>query len=231
MKALFCLITAAAGCLVQAQDAQPAETKPPPPRIEKLDGQRFRIGHVTFDAASREISFPAKVNMREGLVEFAIVHVNGKVHESLLATEASPLHINVAFTALRYKPSAELYDGGKDNKEVSAEVKRSSRIDIKLSWRADGETKHAAIREWILNQNLTDAMPAVPWVYGGGRIVEGRFLPETSGELAAVFVSESALINFSGSDNRDDEVWLPYTKRIPEIGTPVTVTISPHREL
>lgn len=202
------------------------EEKPPQAQIEKLDEQRFRIGKVTFHSVTREISFPAAVNLREGLLEFAIVHAKGKLHESLLVTEASPLHLNVAFMTLRYKPSAELYENGK---EVPADVKAGSRIDIHVSWQAGGETKRVAIREWIMNQNLADAMPAGPWVYGGGKIVEGRFLPETTGDLAAIFVSDNALINYPGKDDRDDEVWSPFTKRIPELGTPVTVIITPHR--
>ena len=35
---------------------------------------------------TRTIRFPAVINMREGLLEFVIVHDKGKVHESLLRT-------------------------------------------------------------------------------------------------------------------------------------------------
>lgn len=45
---------------------------------------------------------------------------------------------------------------------------------------------------------------------------------------AAIFVSQSAMINYPGDDNRDDTVWLSFWKRLPEVGTDVIVIITPY---
>ena len=86
-------------CL-HANEAATAPTPPPAkkpaekPTVEKIDDKRYRVGKIEFDSSTREIRIPAKVNMAKGLLEFLIVHENGKIHEALFTTDASPSDIN-----------------------------------------------------------------------------------------------------------------------------------------
>jgi hypothetical protein len=228
-----------------AQDRAPIEptslpapdqaVDPVKPTIEKLDENRFRIGQVTFDQSNREIQFPCKINMREGLLEYLVVHQNGKVHESLLITEISATHLNLALTLLRYQPSRELYalpneTGGLsgDFPVVPEDIKAAARIKIDVEWSHDGETKRLPVNDWVQHSVKATAMPQGPWVYGGSEFYDGKFVPETTGDIAAIFVAQSSLINYPGEDNRDDTVWVAYTKRIPPEGTNVTLIIAPN---
>ena len=70
--------------------------EPVKPTVEKIDATHYRIGEVTFDQTTREIRIPAEVNMTEGLLEFLLVHKDGKVHESLFKTGINATHLNVA---------------------------------------------------------------------------------------------------------------------------------------
>jgi hypothetical protein len=164
-----------------------------------------------------------------------IVTEKGKLHESLLTTKISPTHLNLAFTLLRYKPSRELYPlpndtGGTSNKypEVSAEVKAGARIAIEVEWKEGEKLRRLPINEWIQHAEKATSMPAGPWVYGGSEFYEGKYAPETSGDVAAIFLSNAALINYPGDDNTNDDVWIPFPKRVPAEGTAVTVILSPH---
>lgn len=226
---------------VLAQDAPPpvvatdAPAEPVKPSVRKLDGSRYQIGGVIFDEKTREIRFPTKVNMTEGALEYLIVHVNGKVHESLLSTEISPTHLNLAFTLLRYTASHELYPlpddtGGVSDKfpDVSAQVKASSRVTIEVEWNDDGKVRRLPVNEWIQHGVKATAMPAGPWVYGGSDIFEGKFVAETTGDVAAIFLSQAALLNYPGEDHENDDVWTPFPKRVPAEGTNVTVIIAPY---
>lgn len=231
--------------LACAQDRAPVEPatlpapdqpmKPVQPAIEKLDDTRYRIGKVTLDKKSREIRFPARINMSEGLLEFLAVHENGKVHESLLVSDISPTHLNLAFTLLRYPASRELYalpneTGGISDKfpVVPEDIKAGARIAIDVEWEENGKTRRHPVNEWIQHAVRTTAMPAGPWVYGGSEFYAGKFAPETSGDIAAIFVSHSSLINYPGDDNLDDTVWVVFPKRVPAQGTNVTVIIAPY---
>jgi hypothetical protein len=208
------------------------------PSVKKLDATRYQIGEVIFDQKFREIRFPAKVNMTEGLLEFLVVHQNGKVHESLLSTEISPTHLNLAFTLLRYAASKELYPlpnetgGTSDNyPEVSAEIKAASRVTVEVEWSDNGEIRRVPVNEWIQHAVKSTAMPAGPWVYGGSDFYEGKFNAETSGDIAAIFLSMQALINYPGDDNINDTVWMAFPKRVPPEGTNITVIIAPYQNV
>lgn len=205
-----------------------------PPKVEKLDENRFRVGGITFDKKTREIRFPATVNMTDGLLEFAIVHANGKIHESLLTTTVSPLHLNVAFKLLRYPQSKELLlpadaQEGDEVKfpEVPADVKAGARVNLKVEWKEGERVRSAFLNEWISHTTTEKAMAAGPWVYSGSEVAGGRFLAESSGNVAAIFITNDSLLNYPGEDDRNDEVWRPFTKRVPPIGTAVTVVIVP----
>ncbi len=235
-------------CADPSTDRAPVEPKTLPapdqpvaevqPAVKELDAERLQVGDVIFNRKTREIRFPAAVNMAGGeLLEFAIVHANGKVHESLLVTYISATHLNLAFKLLRYPASIELYpvidkDGSTTNEfpKVPDDVKAGSRIDIGVEWQQEGKTKTAKLHEWISHGSTGEPMPADPWVYGGSVVHEGKYAAEISGDIAAIFLSNAAIINFSGKDNTSDEVWLPFPKRVPPEGTKVTVVISPFQK-
>jgi hypothetical protein len=153
----------------------------------------------------------------------------------LFITEISPTHLNLALTLLRYQPSRELYPlpnetGGLsgDFPVVPEEIKAAARIRIHVEWSEDGKTKQVPVNDWVQHAVKTTAMPQGPWVYGGSEFYDGKFVPESTGDIAAIFVAQSSLINYPGEDNRDDTMWICFTKRIPPEGTKVTLVIAPH---
>lgn len=229
--------------LALAQDPSPlgskavsATNQAVEPAVTRLDATRYQIGEVIFDQKTREIRFPAQVNMTEGLLEYLVVHQNGKVHESLLSTDVSPARLNLAFNLLRYSPSKELYPlpnetGGTSNKfpEVPANVKAAARVNIEVEWSHEGKIRRVPVNEWIQHAVKTTAMPAGPWVYGGSDFHEGIFVAETTGDIISIFLSMAALVNYPGEDYEDDTVWMPFPKRVPPEGTKVTVIIAPYQ--
>ena len=209
--------------------------EPVKPAVEKIDATHYRIGEVTFDQATREIRIPAEVNMTEGLLEFLLVHKNGKVHESLFRTGISATQLNVAFTLLRYKPSRELYFAYDEHGQnigpanmVPDDVKAASRVNIRVEWNDNGQMKSCPVNEWISDSATEKPMPSGPWVYGGSEIENGSFAPESTGDIIAIFLTNSAMILYPGSDNQNDEVWLPFPKRVPPVDTKVTLIFSPN---
>ena len=65
------------------------------PKFEPLDEHRIKIGNVIVNHKERTVSFQAQVNMQEGILEYICCMPNGKLHESLLVTEADPLHLSL----------------------------------------------------------------------------------------------------------------------------------------
>lgn len=246
MRPLHLLLISALLSAVAAAEPTPAvepttlpapdqKMEPVKPVVEKLDETRYRIGEVTFDQKTREIRVPAEVNMTEGLLEFLLVHKDGKVHESLFKTSINATHLNVAFTLLRYKASRELYvvydpkTGQNTGKaaEVAEDVKAGARVNIKVEWSDNGTIKSVPVNEWISDSAKEQQMPSGPWIYGGSEIEGGRFAPESTGDIVAIFLTNSALVLYPGADNQNDEVWLPFPKRVPPVDSKVTLIFSP----
>lgn len=231
---VFCLLSIGAQAQEAPTPAPAAEEKKP--AIEQLDATRYKLGAITFDKATREIRFPATVNMTEGLLEFLIVHERGKIHESLFATDISPTQLNVVFTLLRYPVSREFYatdvpaehEAGTVFPKVPAEVKAGARVVVKVEWKDGEKTRSVPVNEWISHAVTEKQMPNGPWVYGGSEISNGRYQAEATGDIAAIFLSNSAILNYPGQDNDHDDVWLPFPKRVPPIGTKVTLVITPN---
>src|SRR5688500_7158315 len=90
--------------LVLAAHVCSAETSTNAP-IKDLGEGRLQIGNVTVDSKQKSLTFPALVNMTTGLVEYLVVTTGGKVHESLLRTDAEPFHIHSAMLLLGLKQS------------------------------------------------------------------------------------------------------------------------------
>jgi hypothetical protein len=222
---------------VSVARAEENTERPAQAKIEKLDDNRYRVGDVTLDKRTREIRFPAIVNMREGFLEFLIVHEHGAVHESLFRTKASPTHINVALALLHYKPSKELYriltDKGTPSDQfhkVPEETRLAARLAIEVEFEKDGETKRLPANDWVRHETTAKAMPPSHWVYGGSDFFKGNFIPEGNGQIAAIYITDTALINYPGEDNTDDTVWTIMTGRVPELETKVTLILAPHKE-
>lgn len=219
--------------LLAAQDAPAQSTSKP--AVKDLGNGEYSIGDITFKKKDRSISFPARVNMIDGLLEYAIVHQKGKIHEALLVTDVSPFQLNVALKLLSYKPSEELFpildeDFVPTDKYpvVSEEVKAAARVEILLSWKKkDGTKANASLNDWITHTTTEAPIPALPWIYNGSYIHEGVFQAESSGDISAIFTNGAALFNYPGKDRGLDTVWIATPDRVPPIDTPVTVTIKP----
>ncbi len=230
LRPLILTVSIATGTLTAAEE------EPQKPSVEKLDGNLCRVGQVTFDTKTREIRFPAKVNMIEGLLEYLVVTEAGKVHESLLSSTITPTDLNLAFTLLRYPPSKELTPlpndtGGASNNypDVPADIKAAARVNIEVEWQEAGKIRRLSVNDMIRHNDKNTAMPAGTWIYGGSEVFEGKFVADSTGDLIAIFVNSAAILNAFTVDNRDDKVWTPYPKRVPALATSVTVIITPHQ--
>ena len=242
---LLCVGTSLASA---QEDAAKAPVAAPPsdqpavpakPQVVKLDENRYMIGKVTLDKKTREIRLPAKVNMDNGLLEFLLVMEKGKVHESLLVTDASPTHLNIAFMLLRYLPSIELFSQLNETghmtgmyPDVPAEVKARARILIEVEWKdSEAKTHRKPINEWIQDKRTDEVMPPGPWLYTGSSSHEGKYLPELIGDVFAIFTAPEAMVNYPGNDADSDLVWYAFPDQVPAKDTEVTLIITPFSKM
>jgi hypothetical protein len=184
--------------------------------IEKTGEHTFRIGIVQCDRAARTLTIPAQVNAREGLIEYALVTRQGKIHESLLSTDAEPLHVQMAALLLGVSPQP-----GKQTCEVMIEVE----------WATNGPARKVALEELIrlAKGSPQDAPGATmtrgPWKFTGSQIDSHGFVATREGSVIALIEDPASLIENPRPGREDDSLHLPNAAAMPGTGMPVSVRI------
>ncbi len=221
------LLLSAASATLHAADPAPA------PAIRHLGGPLHELNGISFNDATRSISFPAKFNLLNGPLEYALVHESGKAHESLLTTAISPFDLNVVLLLLNYQPSTTFFD--QSNKAAGAIVVENPKIDpasnlaVNLQWKDPSGTPHSARLESLI-RNLDRKAPASkgPFTYTGSMLMEdGTFMAKETGSILALYADAAALFNNPRPGNQNDDIWVPHPPSLPPKGTPLTVTFSP----
>jgi hypothetical protein len=232
------LLTLAAGERLAAQfPGSPAPAPAGPPidpakAIEKIDGTRSRLRLIEFDAKTRSISVPARVNMREGLLEYVLVHESGKLHESLFSTQVKPTEFNIVMLLLNWKPSGTFFDFSQPERGgvlvKGAKNPPESQVEIHVAWKdKDGKDQTCRLENWLHQIEKRAKLTEEPWIYTGSRIMpDGTFLAEQTGSILALYADPASIINNPREGNDLDDVWVN-DPAVPEKGTPVTVIFKP----
>ena len=201
------------------------------PVVTKIGDHEYRLGDIRLDSKTRKITLPVVVNMREGgPIEYILVHENGKVHESILTTTISPLHLQIALKLLKY----ETGDGDLFNvllppelleKEGGKSEDRGASLDVRVQFEGADERVEAA--SFIIDGGTANPMTDEPWVYTGSRVEETSFMAELEGSIVAVYLDHLAMFNMTREGADRDERWGANGDAIPEIGTKGTLTLLP----
>ena len=210
-----------------------ARTPAAAPAIKHLGGPRYELNGISFNEVTRTITLPAKVNMVQGLLEYALVHESGKAHESLLTTSVSPYDLNVVLLLLNYQPSTTFFDHS-DPKAGAMVVKNpkiapASNLLVTLEWKdPDGTAHRARLESLLLNVDQKAPAPDGPFTYTGSMLMEdGVFMAKETGSILALYADAAALINNPREGNQNDDAWVTDPSKVPAKTTPVTVTFSP----
>jgi len=205
------------------------------PAIETISEDEYKIGKILINKKTKEISFGAGLNMKEGLLEYAVVLTKGKVHESLFLTDISPTNLNVALKLLNFQESAELFEILDEDYNpsgkfpvVSEEVKKSARLDIFVRWKEGDKEKTTSLNRLIFHAQAQEQMLTGPWLYTGSYIHEGKYKAELDGDIIAIYNAQPAMINYPGKDRYNDDVWVPNKELLPNLDTHVTIILKPH---
>ncbi len=202
----------------------PATPASPPTR----DGQRIRFGLVVADPALRTVSFPARVLMTNGLLEYAVVTDYGKTHESLLVTDALPMDVQAALLLLRARPSGT-------NALLASPVTfpPGSAIDLSVQLPTPAGTPTNIPLHSLLalssdgpNGAITGAPTPGPWIFNGSCITPEGFGAHFDGSIIALIHDPIAILNNPGPDRHDDDIHVPNAARLPPPGTPVQVQLT-----
>ena len=222
------------GVLCHGQEPA-GETPLGPLPVKQIADGILELGGVRLDKNQKTVSFPAAVNMTDGLIEYLLVGKGGKTHESLFVTEISPYYIHLAMLLIGAKgnPHDEsLEKNAPPPSTINADYLRNAPelkgdgVQITATWKAGNQSRTANVEDFIVNLGEKRPMRHGPWTYNGSMFYHGRFLAQVDLSIAAMVTDPEALINNRQPGHDNDQVWSIDPARTPKTGTPVTITIK-----
>lgn len=216
-------------------EAQSSSSPPAPDagtnQVKELRPGVFALGDVVFDKRQRTVSFPARLNLTEGPMEYFLVTTWGKVHESILATDTEPFRIHTAMLLLGAKGSGTNSNSG--NSPGGAYIVHPSKaripgdkISLEVKWSVNGKKIQRHAEELIYNRVSKSNPREGNWVYNGSRIWEDIFIAEADGSVVSLVTDSCALINNTAPGHDNDTIWMANTNKLPPTNAPVEVMIK-----
>lgn len=203
------------------------------PLVRLISPGVFEVGSVRLDKPHRTVSFPAVLNRGSGPMEYFLVTSYGKVHESILKTEASPYHIHIAMLLLGVKGDEEgpaARNGARPNlgpiKNPSKEILPGDRVSIWVSWKDHGAAIRHPAEELVFNQKTRATLDPESWVYNGSCVMDGRFLASSEGSIVSLVTDPVALLNNIAPGHDNDQIWTAATNNLPPANVPLEVQIK-----
>jgi len=187
--------------------------------VQQIGKNRFRIGSAIINSAAKTITIPAQVNMNRGLIEVLLCTRAGKTHESLLTTDCSPTHLQLALITLGFTPIIDV-DSVRSNALPDSFL-------IFFEWQEnDRQLRHRA-EDLIWNAATKKPMQRTTWKFIGSPVYpDGQLAAEFEGTLICTYEMHTILEN--GLATRyDDTLYYVNEKTTPPAGTKLNVIIQP----
>lgn len=230
----FLMVTLTASVWAQQQPAGPAEPKPvSPPGIREIAPGIYQVGGVKLEREARRISFPVKLNMTNGPIEYLLVTAAGKTHESLLTTDIEPQHLQVAMLLLGAKgmqaaPLTNAPAGGPITQALGGRNPPlpGDSVLVEVSWKKGGQSERKRIEALVFNKRANEPMSAGPFTFTGSRLWQGKFVAQTDGSLISIITDPDAVFN-NPRPNRDaDDTWVVHGPSVPNADTGLELNIT-----
>ena len=218
--------------------------------VKKDAAGALHVGPIEIAADRKSMKVPARINQRQGIIEYMAVGPKGKTHESVLVLETEGTHLMVGCLLLgltpaplkpQEDPGLRVVRGGQAASKAPApaaqadpappELPAESNVRIEVEW-LDPETKKAVrhrAEELTWNRELKASMRPTDWVFTGSSIWRGNFVAELEQSYIATWPDRSALFNNpwpSKNPYRGAGGYEANKKLLPPPGTKATVTIS-----
>ena len=180
----------------------------------------------------KSVVIQTMVCQREAPLELFACLLNSKEHESVLAVPVKAYYVHAGLLAA----------GAKSGTPVSWDPKYTpptgTEIEIKLLWKdGEGKVQKARAQDWVRDASTGKSMTH-PWVFAGSQMYKDQesgkesYVADSTGELICVsnFPSATLDVPIESSDSNAALLFEAFTERIPDLGTPVTMVLTPKQD-
>ncbi len=200
--------------------------------IEQVGLGKYKIGGILVDGKSREIRFPGKVNMNEGLIEVIICTERGKLHESVFVTKVRPMDLHTTLLLIGLHPGSNPGRYLSENLEYRPkgwDKPPGDRVDIFVSWKSTGnESRKERAGVFVMDRRTKRTLKKIDWVFTGSLVKKnGVYMGDEVGSIVTNYHDQTAVIDNPLTSGRLDDYIYANTSAIPPVGTAVEIHIIP----
>ena len=230
---LFGLTLALGAAPVREGGATPIESAQE--QEASLEASLARAG-VRIDRVAGVAAIPARVLVREDLLEYLLVGPHGQTHESLFLTEVAPSVLNAALLLLNVEPgqNARFVPAEEEGDEARVLPPEGGGFLLYAAWRDGDETYFFRVDDLISNLESGRSMRRHRWVLLGSRFAVPRegeqevFVADLEGNHINIcfFYQGNTLITAALPECEEQSTWISNAWLVPEREAPVTLVFA-----
>lgn len=184
---------------------------------------------IWIDRKGRRVVIQGGVCLRQGYLELLACIWRSKEHESIITVPVKAVYIHGALLAIGAEPGKPV--------QFEPEYKPASgtEIDLQFHWKdKDGKLQKARAQEWVRSVKTKKPLE-YPWVFAGSRFLTNPqtgkivYQADRDGDLICVSNFPSAMLDLpvESSSANADLLYEANTEKIPPVGTPITIVLTP----
>lgn len=179
--------------------------------IKNPDKNIYIINDIKIDKNEKSITIPCKINMNSGLLEVVLCRPEGKVHESLLTTDISPVEFQTALLLLGYDPVNELPENLSDADPLSPyntiETSGDS-VLIFIEWQNEKGKHLDRIEKFIRNEEMSKELKPSTWLFRGAVTHKsGYVIVDPDVTMIATYHDPIAMMELNSPTKFNDELY------------------------
>lgn len=214
-------------------DSPQVKKQVPAPKLPEPKGAK-RLSpdfDVWIDPTRKAVIVDGQICLREGMLEMLACTRNTKEHESIVSANTKAFLVHAGLLSLGAEPGRPVQFVPKYRPPEGTE------IDIVVEWRDEkGNPQTARAQDWILDINTKKAM-IHPFVFAGSSFwtdeeTGKKFYQAEGGDFICVSNFSTAMLDIpiESSQQNTELGFEAFTKRIPPIGAPVRLILTPKLE-
>jgi hypothetical protein len=184
--------------------------------------------NVWIDAEGQRLVMAGQICRQEGLLEMFACLKGTKEHESVVSVYSQAFIVHAGLLALGAEPGHPVAF------RPDYVAAQGPEVEVTVLWKDEkGELHEARGQDWV--QNIKTEQPLdSPWVFGGSGFWKNELTGQENymaedGDFICVSNFPSAMLDLpvESSQAASDLLFQAYTERIPPVGTPVTMILTP----
>ncbi len=201
-----------------------------PPLVEDAAGltRLDPVKPLWLDPGNKRVVMVGQVCQTDAPLEMFACLRNTKEHEAVVTVDVVAMAVHAGLLHLGAKV------GGPVRFDPGYVPASGTEIEVTILWKnQQGERQTARAQDWILDPETGQAM-AHPWVFAGSGFWEDertgqKYYQADGGDFICVSNFPSAMLDLPIESSQADSQLLfrAFTERIPPLGTPVTLVLTP----